>query len=111
MRKNIYLAMQENVFSEHEGTILYKIGITKNKIEERLSQLQTGNAGRLSLVCSFETKHGHKMERCLHLHYQQRKVSGEWFCLSEEETDGFLTVCKEKEAMMDFLKSNNHFWQ
>ena len=103
MKKNIYLARQSETF-------LYKIGITKNKPKERLKQLQTGNAAPLILIEVFQTVHSFTMETALHAHFISKKKEGEWFELTDDEVKGFISICKEKEATMDFLKQNNHFW-
>lgn len=104
MKKNIYLARQE-------GTNLYKIGITKNDAKKRLKQLQTGNAAILELVETFQTKHDFTMETALHAEFQSKKREGEWFELEQADVDSFWDICTNKEATMDFLKANNHFWQ
>ncbi len=106
MKKNIYLARQD-------GTNLYKIGITKKNPEERISELQVGNANHITLVESFCTKHDFKMETALHAEFQSNKVKeggDEWFELEQHHVDSFGDICISKESIMDFLKKNNHYW-
>lgn len=102
-QKTIYLAKQSD-------SHLYKIGITKNKPKDRIKQLQTGNANPLILIETFVTSHDFKMETALHAHYMLKKKEGEWFDLTDEDVKNFRSLCTDKEATMDFLKLNNHFW-
>lgn len=104
MQKNIYLARQEN-------SSLCKIGITKHDPKQRILQLQTGNAAPLILIETFVTNHDFLMEASIHAHFKLKRKEGEWFDLTNEEIEEFRTICEKKEALMDFLKENNHFWQ
>jgi hypothetical protein len=67
------------------GTGYYKIGwSTAQDPEKRLSSLQTGNPGELSVVGFFNVS-SIKAEKMLHEIFSPKRTSGEWFNLSEED--------------------------
>jgi len=74
------------IICDEEGYV--KVGITKNKVESRLKQLQTGHASRLSIYYyeEFECSRNHllKVEGLIHkeLGSKYSRVMGEWFRLS-----------------------------
>lgn len=62
-----------------EGTNLYKIGITKNKVSKRLLNLQTGNPHIIHEIWNYESVLASRVERSIHRHYKYAKSHGEWF--------------------------------
>jgi hypothetical protein len=99
--KNIYLVQQE-------GTQLYKIGITKKDPKVRIKELQTGNANPIILVESFQTKFDFQAEAGVQAHYKSKKVSGEWFELTEDDVKIFYSVCERMEHSFEILKTNSY---
>jgi len=95
--KKIYLIQQNN-------TNLYKIGITKKDINERIKELQTGNANQLVTIHEFATKFGYKLERAIHCYFNSKKFSSEWFELSNEDINNFLNICSNLENNLKVLK-------
>ena len=85
---------------------LYKIGVTKGKIEKRIKQLQTGNSNEIYLVNFFETKYPFYMERILHSKYQLSKVKNEWFFLSDKDVNDFISSCTLIEENTKAIKDN-----
>lgn len=64
----------------------YKIGITRGKLESRMSQLKTANPS-IELVCNYI---GSILdEQSLHAHLTQvgKHVGGEWFSLEQSDLD------------------------
>lgn len=59
-----------------------KIGITDD-ITTRLKALQTGSYYNLSVIYSFKGETVH--ERHLHKMFQDKRVNGEWFLLTQED--------------------------
>ena len=89
----------------------YKIGSTKAKdVNKRLKQLQTGNSSELFIKESYETEHPFKLEKMLHNHFQSSNLIGEWFELSESDTEAFKRVCEEKEKIISSLKDNPFYF-
>ncbi len=89
----------------------YKIGSTKAKnVNKRLKQLQTGNSSELFIKESYETEHPFKLEKMLHNHFKSSNLIGEWFELSESDTEAFKGVCEEKEKIISSLKDNPFYF-
>lgn len=88
---------------------LYKIGVTKGKIENRLKKLQTGNATELFLSSYYETDYPFRMETMLHNHFNAKNVLNEWFDLSIEDVVNFRKICKIIEERIEILKVNPFF--
>ena len=89
----------------------YKIGSTKAKdVNKRLKQLQTGNSSELFIKESYETEHPFKLEKMLHNHFKSSNLIGEWFELSESDTEAFRKVCEEKEKIISSLKDNPFYF-
>lgn len=89
----------------------YKIGSTKAKdVSKRLKQLQTGNSSELFIKESYETEHPFKLEKMLHNHFKSSNLIGEWFELSESDTEAFKRVCEEKEKIISSLKNNPFYF-
>lgn len=95
----IYLIQQEN-------TNLFKIGITKKEARKRLLELQTGNANKLKLIITFETKYSFKLETYLLNYYRLKNQSGEWFV--DIDSDDFIEICKKGEKIFEILKTNTY---
>ena len=89
----------------------YKIGSTKAKdVNKRLKQLQTGNSSELFIKENYETEHPFKLEKMLHNHFKSSNLIGEWFELSESDTEAFKRVCEEKEKIISSLKDNPFYF-
>lgn len=93
--------------SLNEG--VYKIGVTRSKIEDRIKKLQTGNAGEIYLVDSYETNVPFFLEKRLHMKYFSNKESGEWYNLPLSEAENFKKSCKEIEDIVEAMKENPFF--
>ena len=85
----------------------YKIGYTRKSIEQRIKQMKTGNSGNLNLVSYFESKWGTKIESHFHRKYKWKKVSGEWFNLTEEDVLTFELECKEWHNIFEDIDKNS----
>jgi len=89
----------------------YKIGSTRAKsIEKRMKQLQTGNSSILYIKDSFETEHPFKLEKMLHNYFGDKALIGEWFELSEADTEAFRGVCEDKMRVIESLKDNPFYF-
>ena len=89
----------------------YKIGSTRAKdINKRLKQLQTGNSSELYIKESYEKEHPFKLEKMLHNHFESSNLIGEWFELSESDTEAFRGICEEKEKIISCLKDNPFYF-
>lgn len=88
----------------------YKIGITtKENIQERLKNIQTGSDGELLLIKKFKSPFYRKIEKKLHQKYNSKKTFGEWFSLTDQEVFSFLDDCNAFHQMFESLLSNPFF--
>lgn len=89
----------------------YKIGVTRGDLEKRIKKLQTGNAGEIYVVDSFETKHPFILEKMIHNSFFNDRELGEWYKLSHEEVVKFQEYCEKKQKDIDLLLENNYFFK
>lgn len=74
---------------------VYKIGRTKNKVNDRLITLECGNPNEMRLICSYESSiRLSTLEARIHKRYSSKRIKGEWFNLSKDEVTEFLETCK-----------------
>jgi len=97
------------ISSEINNDTLYKIGITKRDVKQRLKELKTGNAATLSIVNVFESKWAFKIESNLHISYDTKRIEGskEWFSLNKEDVENFTSRCQQIHDNLEFLSCNN----
>ena len=88
---------------------IYKIGVTRGTIENRIKKLQTGNAGELYMCRYYQTNIPFFIEKHLHLQFCPKKIKNEWFELSDDDVLGFNYRCAEIEKMHEALKDNYFF--
>jgi hypothetical protein len=69
----------------------FKIGITTKTVDVRLKQLQTGNSQELFIVNHYTSKNYRPIERYLHRKYCPDRAMGEWFSLSPEAVNNFIS--------------------
>ena len=62
----------------------YKIGVTKNDIEQRIEQLWTGNGCELYLITFHETENPFYIEKMLHHELYLYNSINEWFEVHDE---------------------------
>jgi hypothetical protein len=105
MTYNVYL-----ICSEFEGRRLYKIGYTKRPIEKRIKEIKTGNGSDIYLVESFKSIWGTKIEAQLHKFFKLKKVSGEWFDLTEDDIKTFTERCQLSHDMLELITTSNTYY-
>jgi len=86
--------------------VVYKIGFSKNP-NTRLTSIQTGNDGQVSIVYTFETKYEKKLEIALHNLYSHAHKNMEWFNLSLDDVIKFPILCNKLENSFDILHKNS----
>ena len=89
---------------------IYKIGVTRGSIENRIKKLQTGNAGKIELFKCYWAEHPFLLEKRLHAHYTSEKVLNEWFELRYDEAIRFEETCKEQEKILHGLRDNPYLF-
>lgn len=106
---NVYL-----ISSDIEGNVLYKIGMTRRDVNERLKEFKTGNASNMEIIDVFKSKWASKIENYLHKYFYKKNIGGEWFKLDKEDINSFQEICLKLhnnfETIMNsntYLKDNN----
>ena len=84
----------------------FKIGMTKNKIEKRVAELQTGNPNEIWIHSYYETQYPLKIEKMMHGRHAPSNVKNEWFNLSVSEVINFKNECKQCEEILKALRDN-----
>lgn len=98
-----------------DKTNLYKIGITRKTVEERMKSLQTGNPLKLVLIEKYKSKIYQKIETIIHRRLKHKKyipedfnyLKGEWFQLTFEEALEFKKMCEQIEESVSYLKKHS----
>jgi len=88
MKEIVYL--MESLHNEHG--IVYKIGYTKRTSEKRLKEFKTGNRD-IELISEYKSEYAKQIETALHNSFSDKRVGGEWFTLSEDDTLNFINRC------------------
>ncbi len=96
-----------------DGSEGYKVGITKNDPNIRVSQLQTGNESKINLLKQYESENFKKVEKMMHVKYAPYKTeaNNEWFSLEAEHVLSFLEDCRKADENISFLLENNPFYK
>ncbi|MEG1142771.1 MAG: GIY-YIG nuclease family protein [Clostridia bacterium] len=84
----------------------FKIGYTKNSVEKRVKQLQTGSPDKITICEVFETKHGMKVERTLHSIFSHKRTNGEFFYLDVKDKINFVQICGKIEKGLDAIQNS-----
>lgn len=84
----------------------YKIGYTRREILERIKELKTGNSNNFTVINTYKSKFGTKIEAALHQKFKEKKIEGEWFLLESEDVDNFIENCEKIENMFKVLENN-----
>jgi hypothetical protein len=95
---------QNKNFKKHEDCFIYvvkdiKRGLIKigkaNNVFNRFKQLKTANA-EIELLTSYRGTI--KDEKILHSYFDSDRVSGEWFCLTQDQVEFIQTYFDQKRA-------------
>lgn len=97
--------------SINNDEVVYKIGYTKNNVNERVKQLKTGNCESIDInYISEPTIFFSKIEKYLHKYYEEYNIDGEWFLLSKEEVSTIPNrINKLINTYQDLYNDNAYF--
>lgn len=84
-------------------TDTYKIGRTKNNVQKRLKQLQTGCSSELFVVNEYKTEYPVQLESFLHRKFINKRLLNEWFKLDSFDVKNFNNVCEHYEKIIKSL--------
>jgi hypothetical protein len=97
------------LIGELDNKDVYKIGVTRKTVEERLKELQTGSSNELYIRSYFQSTSPYKLEKMLHRKFAKNNKINEWFTLTESEAKDFINTCQENEEIIVALKENPFF--
>lgn len=92
------------LIKSHENQLI-KIGYSKNPIA-RLEALQTSSPTRLYFLATLKCENPRLVEKSIHNEFISKKVSGEWFSLSDED---IAYIYSSKTMGFDWL-IHDHQW-
>ncbi len=97
---------------DDSGNESHKIGITKRDVNIRISELQTGNPNKISLLKSYESPNYLKVERWMHRQYfaSKTEAKNEWRTLNDNQVFSFIKDCEYAEDNIKFLLENNSLY-
>ena len=96
------------------GEYVYKIGITKRDVDERIKDFKTGNISNFFPLKVFKAdKYAHTIEKRLHHHFGTKRIDmdREWFDLLDEDIENFLPLCDKFYHTFKTLEENNSYIQ
>ena len=91
------------------STETFKIGRTRNPVEKRLKQLQTGCSGELLIMKTFETEYPVQLEKMLHKRFFGKRQLNEWFKLDLDDISGFSDICKKYDEIIASFKNDDFY--
>ena len=97
------------LIGEMDNKDIYKIGVTKKNIENRIKELQTGSSNELYIRHYFKTSYPYKLEKMLHRYFSHKNKINEWFTLSESQARDFPQICEKYENILKSLQDNPFF--
>jgi hypothetical protein len=75
------------VYIMRAETGAYKIGMTIRNVQQRLHQLRTGSPVDISLIWHAKVEDADGVERLLHRRFDDQRIRGEWFDLTEGDLE------------------------
>lgn len=99
--------------NDDQGNEMFKIGTTKRPIEQRVSELQTGNAEKIKILNFYESRNYKTIEKWLHEKYHKTNANArnEWFYLTGDSLVNFKETCKEIDDTINYLSSENDLFK
>ncbi len=73
--------------------IYYKIGVAVDVVD-RVATLQTGNPRKIDIVFVYEFENSKLIESVLHQRFRDFRISGEWFCITDNDIDVIKNICE-----------------
>ena len=84
----------------------YKVGFTSRETDDRIKELQTGSHSKMHVVQEYESINARQIETIMHRFLKSKRISGEWFELTNEEALNFTDKCKQIDFNLKYLEDN-----
>lgn len=97
------------ISAEINQNTYYKIGYTKRDVYKRLNELKTANASDLSVIKTYKSPFGSKLESFLHRYFKNKskQINREWFLLSAEDINNFENICESYCNQLEIILNEN----
>ena len=89
----------------------FKIGVTKDCPQKRLTQLQTSAPDELNLITVYKSDRAFKIEKSLHHLFSHKNCLNEWFDLNHCDIINFHDYCRGIEERFELLETHNSWYQ
>lgn len=99
------------ISAEIDQNIYYKIGYTKRDVYKRLNELKTANASDLTVIKTYKSTFGSKLESFLHRYFKNKKINREWFLLSSDDINNFENICESYCNQLEVILNENTWAQ
>lgn len=93
-------------FIRKEDQDIFKIGMTANSPEKRLSELQSSTPDKLILYGVISSVTPRELEKSMHNRFDYCRLQGEWFALSEEIVKSLI----DKPEWIELRQGRRRFW-
>ena len=91
----VYVVHNDWIKDPETGDMPYKIGVTKDTVDNRYYGLGLKMPGEF--ICDFAyefTENYEKIEKALHDMFNKLNINGEWFNINEDALDGIKSICE-----------------
>ena len=90
----LYVIFNKWITDPETDIMPYKIGITRNSVEDRYYGLGLKMPGKFETLFAYKIKDCAKAEQSIHNILNNNCVNGEWFILNQEDIDFIKKICE-----------------
>jgi len=95
----LYVVFNKWINDPESNEIPYKIGITRNSIEERYYGLGLKMPGKFETLFAYKIKDYAKAEQSIQCILNKKCVNGEWFKLNQKDLEFIKEICERMEGV------------
>ena len=96
----LYIVFNKWIIDPETNEMPYKIGITKNTVDERYYGLGLKMPGDFETLFAYRIKDYAKAEQSIHSIFNKNCVNGEWFKLNKNDIELIEEICKKMDGKL-----------
>jgi galactitol-specific phosphotransferase system IIB component len=96
----LYVIFNKWITDPETDIMPYKIGITRNSVEDRYYGLGLKMPGKFETLFAYKIKDCAKVEQIIHSIFNKHCVNGEWFTLNQKEIDLIKANCEMMDGIL-----------
>jgi len=96
----LYVMSNEWIRDPKTNNMPYKIGITKNTVDDRYYGLGLKMPGKFETLFAYELENYENAEKIIHKIFDKKRINGEWFELNKQELDLIKANCEEMNGIL-----------